>query len=122
MRQLRVIPLIDAPIVDIRRIHGARHIAHYVAKYVGKGPGKFGTCKRYWHTRDYVLDGPEKPPLDTSWNSIWVIVDEPLAGFSGTIVFPLFSGGTVGWVIVGPSVPTGVKIASAHVVISQSGD
>ena len=70
--------LIGAPIVDIRRIHGARHIAHYVAKYVGKGPGQFGTCKRYWHTRDYVLDRPEKPPLDTSWNSIWTIVETPI--------------------------------------------
>lgn len=70
--------LIDAPIVDIRRINGARHVAHYVSKYVGKGPGQFGTCKRYWHTRDYPLDRPEKPPLDRSWNSLWVIIDTPL--------------------------------------------
>jgi len=70
--------LINAPIVDIRRIRGSRHVAHYVAKYVGKGPGQFGTCKRYWHTRDYPVDRPEKPPLDTSWNSIWTIVDAPL--------------------------------------------
>jgi len=70
--------LIAAPIVDIRRIHDDRHVAHYVAKYVGKGPGQFGTCKRYWHTRDWPLSKRDKLASDTSWNSKWFIVDMPL--------------------------------------------
>lgn len=37
-----------APIVDIRRAGSRRGVAQYVAKYVGKGPGQFGTLKRYW--------------------------------------------------------------------------
>lgn len=41
--------------------------------------------------------------------------------FNGTIVFPLFSGGTIGWVIVGPAVPVGVAIKEAHVVVNQAG-
>ena len=41
--------------------------------------------------------------------------------FSGTIVFPLFSGGTIGWVVVGPSIPVGLQITEAHVVVYQHG-
>lgn len=46
---------VGAPIVDIRRIDGHRKIASYVAKYVGKQPHQFGTCKRYYKSRDYEL-------------------------------------------------------------------
>ncbi len=45
---------IGAPIVDIRRCTSDRAAARYVSKYVGKAPGKFGTCKRYWQTRNYA--------------------------------------------------------------------
>lgn len=76
--------LIASPVVDIRRVHGGRHVAHYVAKYVGKGPGQFGTCKRYWHTRDYPLDPKTKKPLDTSWNGHWEIVPEPVCAIALT--------------------------------------
>jgi len=41
--------------------------------------------------------------------------------FSGTIVFPLFTGGTIGWVLVGPSVPVGVSVTECHMVITQKG-
>lgn len=47
--------LAGAPIVDIRRIDKHRAIATYVAKYVGKDPHQFGTCKRYYKSRDYEL-------------------------------------------------------------------
>jgi len=54
---------IGAPIVDIRRTTSARGGARYISKYVGKAPGKFGTCKRYWQTKDYAKpnSGPITP-------------------------------------------------------------
>jgi len=47
--------LINAPIVDIRRIKNAKQAAAYVAKYIGKAPHKFGSYKRYWTSRNYDL-------------------------------------------------------------------
>jgi hypothetical protein len=44
---------IGAPIVDIRRVRSPTIAARYISKYVGKAPGKFGSCKRYWQTKDY---------------------------------------------------------------------
>lgn len=55
---------IGAPIVDIRRCTSASAGARYIAKYIGKAPGKFGTCKRYWQTKDYRklnLETPDPP-------------------------------------------------------------
>jgi len=42
--------------------------------------------------------------------------------YQGTVVFPLFSGGTIGWSLFGPAVPVGVSVASCHLIISQEGD
>lgn len=42
-----------APIVDIRRVESVQHAVRYVFKYIGKAPVGFGTCKRYWTSRDY---------------------------------------------------------------------
>jgi len=48
--------LIDAPIVDIRKIRNQREVVRYVAKYITKAPHQFGGAKRYWHTPGYELD------------------------------------------------------------------
>ena len=50
--------LIGAPIVDIRRVLGARQIANYIAKYVGKQPESFEHTKRYWCSQDWALPDP----------------------------------------------------------------
>jgi hypothetical protein len=47
---------IGAPIVDIRRVESKKKVASYVAKYVGKNPEKFGGCKRYWRSLDYLVE------------------------------------------------------------------
>lgn len=47
---------IDSPIVDIRKIDGPGRAAGYCGKYAGKCSQKFGTCKRYWHSKRYSLD------------------------------------------------------------------
>lgn len=52
---------IGSPSVDIRRCRHRTKAAKYVAKYLGKAPGKFGTCKRYWQTRDYSDPPPPEP-------------------------------------------------------------
>lgn len=56
--------LIGAPIVDIRRVKGARAAAAYVAKYVGKDPTTFEGAKRYWRSRDWlaVAEGDDASP------------------------------------------------------------
>lgn len=55
--------LLDSPIVDIRRIKAASQVAGYVAKYVGKQPHQFAGTKRYWRSRDYLID-PSKEEMD----------------------------------------------------------
>ena len=59
----QMLDLLDSPVVDIRKIDGPGRVAGYVAKYVGKATHKFGTCKRYWQSRDYDLRTapPERP-------------------------------------------------------------
>jgi hypothetical protein len=56
--------LIEAPIVDIRKVHSARHVAFYVAKYIAKGPKPFGSLKRYWATPGYQVDRREHAASD----------------------------------------------------------
>lgn len=50
----------DSPIIKIQRIDNAAKIAGYVAKYAGKAAHKFGTAKRYWFSRDWLIV-PRKP-------------------------------------------------------------
>jgi len=71
--------LIEAPIVDIRAVKSPRHVAFYVAKYIGKDPHHFGTCKRYWATRDWPVGQPEPEPPDPVWTDRWYVIKWPLA-------------------------------------------
>lgn len=65
--------LINAPIVDIRKIRSQREVVSYVAKYITKAPEQFGSAKRYWHSKSYELDkdSPEKEPWSPSFR--WTI-------------------------------------------------
>lgn len=57
--------LLDAPIVDIRRIKNRSGSVAYCAKYCGKDCAKIGTNKRYWQSRDFPLKPkPEKDELE----------------------------------------------------------
>ena len=63
---------IDSHRQDVRWCKDRMDAAYYCAKYVGKGPGKFGTCKRYWQsttykTRPWTNPHPETDP-DVPWN------------------------------------------------------
>jgi len=70
--------LIGAPIVDIRRIKGARQVARYVSKYVGKDPHRFGTTKRYWSSRDFEHWRSIKDTEDKQENGTWYVSSRPL--------------------------------------------
>lgn len=45
--------LTDSPIVDIRAVDNEGRVAIYVSRYVTRETERFGTCKRYWQSRDY---------------------------------------------------------------------
>jgi len=70
--------LINAPIVDIRRIRKAAEVIRYVAKYVTKAPAKMGLAKRYWTSQSYNI--PETPTAteDPSIGPGWHIDKRPL--------------------------------------------
>lgn len=74
----RMAELIEAPIVDIRRVSSPKAVASYVAKYVAKGPKSFGTLKRYWQTQDYDLDRERKEKKVDAEGWGWRVVQEPL--------------------------------------------
>lgn len=55
--------LIGAPICWIEEVQQGKKLANYVAKYCGKDPQRFGTCKRYWQSKDWRLEPKiEKTP------------------------------------------------------------
>lgn len=63
--------LIKAPNVWVTRIRSTKQCGGYLAKYIGKGPHKFGNCKRYWCTKNWEKDEWEKEPdpfyIDGAW-------------------------------------------------------
>lgn len=56
----RMSALIGAPICDIRDVAARKKLANYIAKYCGKDPQRFGTCKRYWTSRNWLLEPKEE--------------------------------------------------------------
>ena len=64
--------------VDIRKIYGAGNAARYLAKYIGKNPHRFGTTKRYWHSRNWFDPAPASERRPGEWDSVWRIVPEYL--------------------------------------------
>jgi len=45
--------LINAPVVDVRKLKGLAQAVWYVTKYVTKAPARFGASKRYWTSSNY---------------------------------------------------------------------
>lgn len=54
--------LLNSPHVDINYIYNPKRAARYIAKYLGKAPHRFGTLKRYWFSRNYRVEKPERRP------------------------------------------------------------
>ncbi len=70
--------LINAPVVDIRRVKNSKKLAYYVSKYCGKEPHRFATCKRYWTTQNWELTKFEPEPPRGRWHKEWELVRTPL--------------------------------------------
>jgi hypothetical protein len=66
--------LTGAYMVKIIAVHSVKAAAKYLAKYLGKELHKFGTAKRYWFSKGYVLppvegERLEKPdPTRCTWS------------------------------------------------------
>jgi len=70
--------LIEAPVVDIRKVGTAKNAARYVAKYVGKGPKAFEALKRYWCSQGWNLEEPLERRNVGDPHQSWVVWQEPL--------------------------------------------
>jgi hypothetical protein len=55
--------LTGARIVDIRAVRDPKNATYYVSKYLSKKPARFGSTKRFWHSRDWKIasDEPVEP-------------------------------------------------------------
>ena len=62
-----------SPGVDIRAVWKSHDAAEYLAKYIGKDPHRFGTTKRYWHSRNWFDVRPAPQPETGDWNRRWFI-------------------------------------------------
>lgn len=65
--------LIDAPIVYIERIRGARQVVRYVAKYLTKDPHQFGHSKRYFRSARYDTSDYRQTIQATQRSTPWVV-------------------------------------------------
>lgn len=93
--------LIDAPIVDIRRVKNAREVIRYVAKYVTKAPKQFDRMKRYWSSGSWEekSEPPEQPTplINVPWHVVqrstyylisdWLAEKYTFAGRSGEVIY-----------------------------------
>jgi len=100
--------------VDIRFIRNPKDCASYVAKYMGKDSHRFGTSKRYWHSKNWPLEADEGPPHDDRFGSRYHIVKMPLIDLAAewirTCRHVWYEGETL---ISGPEPPPGVRAMRA---------
>jgi len=93
--------LINAPIVDIRRVRSTDQAAHYISKYIGKEPGHFKSCKRYWRTQDYELTKYVADPIEGDWTAKWTYYAWSLDAMQGMYEFLGYRFEAVGDMAVG---------------------
>lgn len=70
--------LINAPIVDVRRIQDVAKAVRYVAKYVAKAPARFGTFKRYWHSKGWEVNPRAYLSLIPAPLTPWTVLNRSL--------------------------------------------
>lgn len=74
--------LMNAPVVDIRRVRNKKKLAYYISKYCGKEPHRFATCKRYWTTRSWELVKFQPAEAPGRWHYRWRLVRTPLSALA----------------------------------------
>jgi hypothetical protein len=67
--------LTGSHVVWIERVSNARNAARYVAKYLGKDLKRFGTFKRYWSSRDWLVNQGD-PEAETWRREVWTYTRE----------------------------------------------
>jgi len=70
--------LVNAPIVDIRKIKNMREVIRYVAKYIAKAPAQFGSAKRYWCSKAWEVPTESEQEEADAGLEPWRICREPL--------------------------------------------
>jgi len=70
--------IMDSPIVDVRYVRNRREVVRYVAKYVTKAPHHFGTCKRYWSSKNWEQDADTYQRRAEAAGGAWAVVQSPL--------------------------------------------
>jgi hypothetical protein len=83
--------LLDAPIVDIRRIQDRGRAAAYCAKYCGKQPHKFEGTKRFWRSLDWRVDADADNDADANNTGVWLKVRHGLDWVLATLESEGFS-------------------------------
>jgi len=71
--------LIQAPVVDIRRIYNRKQVIRYIAKYIAKAPAQFGSSKRYWTSQNWEDRADTKDEAASTALARWQVVMEPLS-------------------------------------------
>jgi len=66
--------LSGSPGLDVRAIHNPARCSRYVAKYIGKSTHQFGTAKRYWKSKGWLLASDGPPPRSRLWEAKWWVV------------------------------------------------
>lgn len=74
----QMMELIEAPIVDIRKVHKAKEAAKYISKYVGKGPKAFASLKRYWQSKGWAPAQTKPDRRIGDPHQRWAVWQEPL--------------------------------------------
>lgn len=62
--------LTGSPVAWIEKVSSGKKAAKYVAKYLGKSLKRFGTSKRYWSSRDWVLNAGDEE-AETWRSEVW---------------------------------------------------
>jgi hypothetical protein len=69
---------LDSPVVDIRVVGSHDKGAQYLAKYLGKAHMQFGTCKRYWHSRNWLPSGWSYKKAERQADRKWHVLNTTL--------------------------------------------
>lgn len=91
--------LTGAQIVDIRKIDDPKKAARYLAKYIAKAAHKFGTSKRYWKSKGWVLnrgDETEERWEKKAWRYARERVSEVVNRYAADGWFPMPEQGSGG--------------------------
>lgn len=78
--------MINSPIVWIEKIKGTKAAIAYVSKYLTKAPAQFGKSRRYWCSRFYQINSPDREEIPVFDRATTVLLQVGMAEFVREIV------------------------------------